>query len=63
MPANMAVNSTGWMVTSKNCSKLRRIFFVARHAITMVWVRASAGLTRRGSDAGSARTRAVAGGR
>ena len=56
MPANIAVNSNGWMVTSKNCSKLRRIFFVARQAITMVWVRASTGLTRRGSEAGSART-------
>ena len=29
----MAVNSSGWIVTSKNCSGLRRIFFVARQAM------------------------------
>ena len=38
MPANIAVNSSGWMVTSKSFSKLRRIFIVARHAMVMVWL-------------------------
>ena len=38
MPANIAVNSSGWMVTSKSCSKLRRIFIVARQARVMVWL-------------------------
>ena len=41
MPANIAVNSSGWMVTSKICSKLRRIFIVARQAMVMVWLSVS----------------------
>ena len=47
MPANIAVNSSGWMVTSKNCSKLRRIFSVARQAIVIVCWTVSARLTWR----------------
>ena len=38
------MNSSGWIVTSKNCSGLRRIFFSARQAIESVWVTVSAGL-------------------
>jgi hypothetical protein len=35
----------GWIVTSKNCSGLRRIFFVARQAMVMVWLTVSRTLT------------------
>ena len=37
------------MVTSKNCSGLRRIFLVARQAIVMVWL---SGVARRRRAAG-----------
>ena len=37
MYANIAVNSSGWSVTSNHCSGLRRIFFSARHAIARLW--------------------------
>ena len=42
----MAVNSSGWMVTSKNCSGLRRIFFSARQAMISVWLTVSAMVVR-----------------
>ena len=42
MPANIAVNSSGWIVTSKSCSELRRIFLTARQAMAIVWVTVSA---------------------
>ncbi len=42
MNANIAVNSSGCSVTSKNCSGLRRIFFSARQAMTSVWLTVSA---------------------
>ena len=44
MYVNMAVNSSGWTVTSKNCSGLRRIFCNARQAIARMWENASAAL-------------------
>ena len=40
------MNSSGWIVTSKNCSGLRRIFLSARQAIESVWLTVSAGLVR-----------------
>ena len=46
MPANIAVNSSGWMVTSKSCSKLRRIFMVARQAMVKVWLSVALSPTR-----------------
>ena len=62
MPANIAVNSSGWMVTSKSCSKLRRIFMVARQAMVMVCVtvarsptwadRPAAGVAQGGGEGG-----------
>ena len=52
----MAVNSSGWSVTSKNCSGLRRIFFSARQAIESVWLMVSATVVR-----GRALATAVAG--
>src|SRR5690349_11028458 len=54
--ANIAVNSSGCRVTSKNCSGLRRIFFSDRHAIDSVWATVSAMLVR-----GRARATAAAG--
>src|ERR1700722_8162694 len=54
--ANIAVNSNGCKVTSKNCSGLRRIFFNARHAMESVWLTVSATLLR-----GRARTTAATG--
>ena len=35
------MNSSGWIVTSKNCSGLRRIFMVARQAMVRVWLTVS----------------------
>ena len=40
------MNSSGWSVTSKNCSGLRRMFFSARQAIERVWPTVSARLVR-----------------
>src|SRR5580658_8389194 len=46
MKANIAVNSSGWSVTSKNCSGLRRIFFSARQAMISVWLTISVMVVR-----------------
>src|SRR3954451_20625546 len=59
MPANIAVNSRGWMVTSKSCSKLRRIFIVARQARVMVWLTVARRLTCEGRLADGSRRAVV----
>jgi hypothetical protein len=59
------VNSNGWIVTSKNCSGLRRIFLSARHAIDSVWLALSRGvgrgLARATAPAGSTGARVMTG--
>ena len=40
------MNSSGWIVTSKNCSGLRRMVFSARQAIERIWLTVSVRLVR-----------------